>query len=735
MFLVRDIIEFKNAKALAYFEPMASEAVDETARRKHKGTAQFGRCGNQARVIEAVNGWVYLFNMFSDTTEIWKCRIETMRKLHVDGHIAQFDEEDRSWTEKAVALSSQMQIIRRNDRYTDIAPLLEQRPHIFEKAFRGHAVAMRARDRKRSARTLHTALYRYWRYGMVINALLPRYDRVGTPLEADGKTLRKRTFKAGHLGAIPQVRRKRAPIITDEMRDLFAKMTTSHYRKKRSASLKSAYNQIVGHLQSEVQIDQSSGRVVQKKKIADLSKDGIPTLRQYYYWYKKSRRQQEDDIARVGETRYMKDRRATTGSAISHLYGIGSRFEIDATLLDVGCVSDRDRRRYVGRPTLYIVIDVYSKMIVGLYLGYQSASWQTARLAIRNIVEDKVDYCRRFGLTIEPEEWPVSGILPLRILADRGEFEGYKATDFVARTGVTIENTAPYRGDLKGTVEKRFDLLNGYLRQLVPGTVTKDHAERGDNDYRKEAKYNLSELTRIVLQIVLYMNNDNALSRAHQPADMFKDNVLPIPRDMWRWAEKRGRTELRRMHKNELEFAMLDSETARTATEGLRFREFFYHNITLQAEGAFIQGHFKDVTISWDPRCIDTIWLHKPCGGFEECNLTDKSSEYSGMSFAEAITLRRIRNEEVKDANLRSAKRFMDLREEIDAELKKVNAESSTNLNNASMRGASGQKVIEQMLERAREAAMSKIAAQEFVRSKNKQADNPPADDVFYSPD
>lgn len=735
MFLVRDIIEFKETKTLANFEPMANEAVTETARKKQKGTAQFGRCGNQARVIDVTNGWVYLFNMFAETTEIWKCHAETLRSLHIVGHIKLLEKEDRSWVEKAAALSSQTQIKRRDERHADIAPLLEQRPQIFEKAFRGHAVTERARHGKKSARTLHTALYRYWRYGMVINALLPRYDRVGTPLEADGKTPRKRECKAGHLGARPKVRKTRAPIVTDDMRDLFEKMTNGHYRKKRSASLISAYKQIVGRLQSEVQIDQSTGRVVQKEEIAKLSKDGIPTLRQYYYWYKKRKRKTEDDIAREGETRFMKDRRSTTGTAISHLYGIGSRFEVDATLLDVGCVSEKDRRRYVGRPTLYVVIDVYSKMIVGIYLGYQPASWQTARLAIRNIVEDKVEYCGRFGLTIESNEWPVSGVLPVRILADRGEFEGYKATDFVARTGVTIENTAPYRGDLKGTVEKRFDLLNSYLRQLVPGTVTKDHAERGDDDYRKEAKHNLRELTRIVIQIILYMNNDHALEGAHQPADMFKNNVLPIPRDMWRWAEQHGRTELRRMDKSELEFAMLDSETARTGPEGLRFRGFFYHNITLQAEGAFVQGNQRYVTISWDPRCIDTIWLHQPCGGFEECNLTDKSGEYAGMSFAEAITLRRIRKEEVKDANNRSAKRFLDLREQIEAELKKVNAESSTKLNNESLRGASGQKVIEQMLERAKEAAISKIAAQDFVRSKNGQSDKPAADDIFYTPD
>ena len=82
MFLVRDIIEFKDAKTLANFVPMANEAFTKTVRLKQKGTSRFGHCGNQARVIDVADGWLYLFNMLADTTEIWKCHRETLRKLH-----------------------------------------------------------------------------------------------------------------------------------------------------------------------------------------------------------------------------------------------------------------------------------------------------------------------------------------------------------------------------------------------------------------------------------------------------------------------------------------------------------------------------------------------------------------------------------------------------------------------------------------------------------------------------
>lgn len=68
------------------------------------------------------------------------------------------------------------------------------------------------------------------------------------------------------------------------------------------------------------------------------------------------------------------------------------------------------------------------------------------------------------------EYWPVHGMMPIRFMFDRGEARGELATEFVRKSGLIVENTSPYRGDLKGICEQRFDLVNETLRPQIPGT-------------------------------------------------------------------------------------------------------------------------------------------------------------------------------------------------------------------------------------------------------------------------
>ncbi|MBW4573587.1 MAG: hypothetical protein KME31_38250 [Tolypothrix carrinoi HA7290-LM1] len=67
--------------------------------------------------------------------------------------------------------------------------------------------------------------------------------------------------------------------------------------------------------------------------------------------------------------------------------------------------------------------------------------------------------CRGFGIEITEAEWP-SHHLPHAVLADRGEFEGYNANNLVESLNIKVDNTPPYRADMKGIVEQSFNELN-----------------------------------------------------------------------------------------------------------------------------------------------------------------------------------------------------------------------------------------------------------------------------------
>ncbi|GGD83103.1 DDE-type integrase/transposase/recombinase [Croceicoccus mobilis] len=537
-----------------------------------------------------------------------------------------------------------VQIQRRDMRYELIRPLITTVPDVFDRLTRARMISKHRAElevcsgdpeRKNKvpcAKSIKSYLELYWRNGMSPDALIPKFEACGSP--GNGKARRTKPLgrKREIGGGNPHMP------MNDDVEAVFKWATDKYYRKAKRGSLSRTFRTIQGYLQTQFAVDESGGGLVARTR-ADRQSIPLPTFRQYQYWYEKQARRFEDRIAREGATKVKKDSRSRLGTTLDNLIGIGSRFEIDATTIDVGCVSETNRRAYVGRPTLYLVVDVYSKMIVGMHLTLESASWREAGIAIRNIAEDKVEYCRRFDIEIEHGDWPVRDTLPARIIADRGELENYEPENFIVRTGVTIENTAPYRGDMKGNVEKRFDMVHAVLRDVVPGMFNATHSEKGDSDARREAKLTLKELTAAVVRAVIYLNNNNFLAGYHPNSDMIKAGIDAIPKDIWNWALETGRTELRATDLEMLKMAVLKTGNATSTKDGISFMKMLF------ISDAHIQGRVwentaaKSVKLSYDHKDTNKIWLHQSDGTYEECRLSPACKAFANMTFKEADTL------------------------------------------------------------------------------------------------
>ena len=61
-----------------------------------------------------------------------------------------------------------------------------------------------------------------------------------------------------------------------------------------------------------------------------------------------------------------KGRREVLGGSRRKAFGRDSRFQVDATMVDVYCVSRSNRTQIIGQPVIDVVIDVFSRMVVGL---------------------------------------------------------------------------------------------------------------------------------------------------------------------------------------------------------------------------------------------------------------------------------------------------------------------------------------------------------------------------------
>ena len=132
---------------------------------------------------------------------------------------------------------------------------------------------------------------------------------------------------------------------------------------------------------------------------------------------------------------------------------------------------------------------------------------------ILNAAADKVEFCQEYGIIITPDQWPNTGI-PKRIVVDRGrEFFGERVDELCMKYGMVVERLAAFRPDMKGTVEKMFNLLQEKYKSLLWGKgVIEDHSqERWVVDYPKQACLTLREFTAIVLQCIIYLNSARTL--------------------------------------------------------------------------------------------------------------------------------------------------------------------------------------------------------------------------------
>src|SRR5204862_129916 len=97
-------------------------------------------------------------------------------------------------------------------------------------------------------------------------------------------------------------------------------------------------------------------------------------------------------VRQVGKKRYTLHERPLTGK-LRNSRGPGEKFHIDATIVDLYLVGNILRTTVIGRPTLYLVIDDYSALVVGFYVTFDPPSWNGAMMALVSAVSPKVEFC------------------------------------------------------------------------------------------------------------------------------------------------------------------------------------------------------------------------------------------------------------------------------------------------------------------------------------------------------
>ena len=175
--------------------------------------------------------------------------------------------------------------------------------------------------------------------------------------------------------------------------------------------------------------------------------------------------------------------------------GILVRVEIDHTPLDLFVIDERTGLP-LGRPTVTVATDYYSKMPIGFYLGFDGPSLEAVYACLRHAVLPK-HYIRTEFPDIE-NEWPCYGVMD-ELVCDNGlEFHA-KALE---RTAFELDfilafcpKKQPY---YKGSIERFLKTLNFQFAHAMPGTSFARWFHREDYDPLKDAVVNFDQLNYLL---------------------------------------------------------------------------------------------------------------------------------------------------------------------------------------------------------------------------------------------
>ena len=491
-------------------------------------------------------------------------------------------------------------------------------------------------SKKSTKQTIYRLLRQDWQRGQTPNALIPNYQNSGakgSKKVASQKLGRKRLYKEG-TGAI----------ITQEIERLFHLTISKYLLSNKKHTLKYANREFLK---------------LYRTLHPDIPENEYPTLRQFQYFYHREYNQVTRLQKRSNDIEYSKDLRQLHSTVNTQVLGPGSRYEIDATIADIYLVSNLDRSRIIGRPTIYFVIDVFSRMVTGLYIGLENASYKTSIQALYCAFTDKVALCKKYGIDITYENWPCIG-LPDAILADRAELFGHQVENLEKSFSIRLENAPPYRGDLKPIVESRFKLIQAEFKPFAKGVVqdviTK---KRGGKDYRLDATLNLDEFTKIIHLSVLKYNQFHQINNYDRDIDLPHD--LPaVPMALWNWGIQHRTGKLRTASDQAVYVALLPREKATLSNRGLKIFGVTYTCPELYEKGWLHRQNTinrpKFLYAAYDPSNADKIYVFYEQSSLKywEATISDYSREFKGYSFWEVWQINSVQKKTIEKQNIKN---------------------------------------------------------------------------------
>lgn len=350
----------------------------------------------------------------------------------------------------------------------------------------------------------------------------------------------------------------------------------------------------------------SSYLLMLKEKYCDINgklQSNIPSFYQFRYFYRKTKNMQTFYITRDGLSNYQRNKRPLLGDGIQEFAPAVGTGLLDATVCDIYLIDETNS--LVGRPILTVCIDAYSSFCYGYALTWEGGIY-SLKVLMQNMVSNKKKHCEELGIFINDDQWNISEI-PGTFVTDMGKEYVSENFEQITELGVTLKNLPPYRPELKGVVEKFFNIIQETYKPYLKnkGIVEPDFLERGAHDYRKDACLTIEDFEKIIVRCIVYYNSQRILKNFPYTEDMIKNNIKPYANNIFEYSKLSPGANLISVTLKQIMLTLLPRTTGIFSRFGLKVNKMRYKNENY-IEKYLIGG---EVTVAYNPDNVSYVWL------------------------------------------------------------------------------------------------------------------------------
>jgi putative transposase len=311
--------------------------------------------------------------------------------------------------------------------------------------------------------------------------------------------------------------------------------------------------------------------------------------------------------------------------------------EIDHTPVDLLVVDESGK--VIGRPMLTVLLDRFSRCILGFHLSLAGHGTPAVFSALRHALLPKTYLEERYGGKLD---WPCYG-WPERILMDNGrEFHADAVRDALANISVLTEFAGSRDPNDKPHIERFNRTFNYTFVHKLPGTTLSHVHKRIGFKAEAEACLTMEQLDELIHVWICdkYHRRPHSGLYGRAPIDVWTEGARAHPPQL-------------KMNREDIDIEFCDVEEKRLQHYGIDHNTFEYGSTQNTMLGRMLKDPRK-VTIKAPRYDVGFIWVWN-IHDKEYIKATNKDEQFNGLTLEQAKAVKKRLAEGAPDYQLTNA--------------------------------------------------------------------------------